>query len=157
MSDEPAVSSPHMRPNRGRSIPWDKLESEMGRRIGDQGVERFVHELRSRGFDQVLFCSWGVEGLYLAMTPQWPLDGDVLKVRQKSDGRLEFVYLGSGQKRTKNKLAGEFSIEQRDPGSEFNWSWTYAPEEALAAFERFVVRARWLPRNHPLLRNADRA
>jgi hypothetical protein len=130
--------SPHQRADFGEAWPWDRVEADVAEYWPI--LSPFVREIRRRGMDRVIYAAIGIGGpLYLAMTPTWPRDGDVLRVGF-SDGSIRLTYLASGR-------ASGRSLHEED----YNWNHSYPPEQAWAAFERFLVRAHWLAKEHPML------
>lgn len=106
-------------------------------------VRQFVERLRDRGMDRVIYGASSIDGLFLSMTPTWPYNGDVLRVSAMTTGAASaggrLTYMASAR----DSLSTEYAWDQAYDSFDLLWQ----------AFERFLVRAHWLPKEHPLLRD----
>jgi hypothetical protein len=130
--------SPHQRTDFGQAWPWDRVESDLADYNWRQTL-LFVRQLRRRGFDESIYAALGMGGLYLSMSPAWPVNGDVLRVHDQ-DGKLRLTYLASANRRRHDCF-----------DADYQWDYEYPADQAWPAFIRFLERAHWFAKGHPML------
>jgi hypothetical protein len=94
-----------------------------------------VRDIRRRGLDRSLHPDvvWGSFSVSMGGPPQW-LDAYLeICCSAKVEGHFEFEFLHSHRDRAQW------------------WRATYPPEQVVPAFHRFIVRAGWFPKGHPML------
>ncbi len=114
-------------------LTWEEAEARFD--YEPNALLELVRDIRARGLDRSLHPAVSIGRLSVSMGGR-PMGYDAhlqISPSAKVEGHFDF----------------EFVHSHRDPAQW--WRATYPPEQVVPAFHRFIVRAGWFPKGHPML------